>query len=172
MTVNLANFAPGAAAQVWQLTASNTITRLADVDGVRPGLRHECAGAERHAVRRPAVWRAGEPAAGCPCDRDAGSGTAPLAVAFDGSASSDPDGSIASYAWTFGDGGSATGPTTSHTYQSAGTYTARLTVTDNQGATGTTTLAITVSLRSDAPGRALESERVGRLGPRRHAQLD
>ena len=63
------------------------------------------------------------------------SGTAPLAVTFNGSGSSDPDGSIASYAWTFGDGGTATGVTTTHTYQAAGTYTAVLTVTDNQGAT-------------------------------------
>ena len=89
-------------------------------DGVRPGIRGDRAGAEHHAVRRPALGRTGEPAAGRPRDGDADSGTAPLAVAFDGSASSDPDGSIVSYAWTFGDGGSATGATTNHTYQTAG----------------------------------------------------
>ena len=62
-------------------------------------------------------------------------GAAPLQVAFDGSGSSDSNGSIASYAWTFGDGGTATGVTTQHTYQTPGTYTATLVVTDNQGAT-------------------------------------
>ncbi|MEO6213437.1 MAG: PKD domain-containing protein [Vicinamibacterales bacterium] len=58
----------------------------------------------------------------------------------------DVDGVIASYAWTFGDGASAAGPTPSHTYVSAGSYTARLTVVDNQGAAGTTSLAISPSV--------------------------
>ena len=73
------------------------------------------------------------------------SGQAPLAVAFSGSASSDSDGTIASYAWSFGDGASATGVTASHAYNVAGTYTAKLTVTDNQGATGSATISIIVS---------------------------
>ena len=79
------------------------------------------------------------------------SGTVPLAVAFDGRGSSDPDGSIVSYAWTFGDGGSATGSTTNYTYQTAGTYAARLTVTDNQGATHAATLSITVNPGATPP---------------------
>ncbi len=73
------------------------------------------------------------------------SGSAPLAVSFDASGSSDSDGSIASYAWTFGDGGSSSGVTTSHTYNSTGTYTAQLTVTDDDGATDTATRMIQVS---------------------------
>ena len=52
---------------------------------------------------------------------------------FDGSGSSDPDGTIASYFWIFGDGGSALGPTVSHTYNAAGPFTATLFVTDNAG---------------------------------------
>ena len=61
------------------------------------------------------------------------------ATSFDASASSDPDGSIASYGWSFGDGSSATAtaPLTSHTYASAGTFTATLTVTDNEGCSTT-----------------------------------
>lgn len=70
------------------------------------------------------------------------SGEAPLAVNFNASASLDPDGSIVSYAWTFGDGGSASGVTVTHTYTDAGTYTARLTVTDNDVATGSTSQTI------------------------------
>ena len=73
------------------------------------------------------------------------SGQAPLAVSFDASGSSDSDGSIASYAWTFGDGGSSSGVTASHTYSSAGTYTAQLTVTDDDGATDTATAQIACS---------------------------
>jgi PKD repeat protein len=67
------------------------------------------------------------------------------AVAFNGSGSSDADGSLVSYAWSFGDGTSGTGVTTSHTYSAAGTYTARLTVTDNQGATASASTQIVVS---------------------------
>ena len=98
------------------------------------------------------------------------SGTAPLAVAFDGSTSSDPDGSIASYAWTFGDGGNATGPTANHTYTTAGSYSAQLTVTDNQGATGTTTLAITVNPGATAP--AAPSNLTGSVGSNRLVTLN
>jgi PKD repeat protein len=67
-----------------------------------------------------------------------------LNVAVDGSTSSDADGTIASYAWTFGDGGSATGVTAAHTYAAAGTYTITLTVTDNDGLTGSTSKSVTV----------------------------
>ena len=67
------------------------------------------------------------------------------AVAFNGVASSDPDGSIASYAWDFGDGSLATGAQASHAYAAAGAFVARLTVTDNAGGTGTTTLTVTVA---------------------------
>ena len=72
-------------------------------------------------------------------------GIAPYAVSFDGSGSSDPDGSIASYSWDFGDSSPPnTTVSPSHTYTSPGTYSAVLTVTDNQGATGTATKVITV----------------------------
>jgi PKD repeat protein len=74
-------------------------------------------------------------------------GTAPLTVNFSGTGSTDADGSIASYAWAFGDGGTATGATASRTYGTPGSYTAQLTVTDNSSLTGTTSVTITV----DAP---------------------
>lgn len=66
-------------------------------------------------------------------------GIAPLVVNFNATGSTDPDGNIVSYAWTFGDGGTATGPTPSHTFQNPGLYSVLLTVTDNQNAIGTTT---------------------------------
>jgi endonuclease/exonuclease/phosphatase family metal-dependent hydrolase/glutamine cyclotransferase len=72
------------------------------------------------------------------------SGVAPLGVSFS-QTSSDPDGYIASYSWTFGDGQTSTQAFPSHTYSSAGSYTARLTVTDNQGATASATVVITAN---------------------------
>jgi hypothetical protein len=67
------------------------------------------------------------------------------AVAFDGSGSSDPDGTIASFAWDFGDGARATTATASHAYATAGSFVARLTVTDNSGNTGTATATVSVA---------------------------
>ncbi|MEU4445178.1 PKD domain-containing protein [Actinosynnema sp. NPDC050801] len=57
---------------------------------------------------------------------------------FDASASSDPDGTVSSYAWEFGDGKTGSGVKPSHTYSTAGAYTVKLTVTDNSGKTATT----------------------------------
>jgi PKD repeat protein len=72
-------------------------------------------------------------------------GQVPLTVSFNGSASSDPDGQITAYAWQFGDGGTASTATASHQYRAAGTYTAKLTVTDDSGASVSTTRTITAS---------------------------
>lgn len=109
---------------------------------------------------------------------------APALVNFDGSASVDPDVTIDTYEWDFGDGDTGTGVTTSHTYDDPGTYTATLeAVTDNQGAEGTTSQTITVvpnvapvaeedagqprpTARPSSP-RPLRL-RVGRLGRRRY----
>ena len=61
-----------------------------------------------------------------------------LAVSTNGGSSSDPDGTIESYCWKWGDASPAsTGVTSNHTYAAAGTYTVILTVTDNDGATDT-----------------------------------
>jgi PKD repeat protein len=86
-------------------------------------------------------------------------------VVFDGSLSSDPDGSIPSYAWNFGDGSSAgSGATPSHTYKTAGTYTVTLKITDSSGLNASTTQAIVVvrgsritkvSVRSNKKGKFL-----------------
>ncbi len=83
--------------------------------------------------------------------RTPASGAAPLAVTFDASDSSDVEGPVSSYAWTFGDGGTATGVTASHTYAVAGTFTTTLTVTDNQGVPASTTRVATVSAAPAPP---------------------
>ncbi len=80
-----------------------------------------------------------------------------LTVGFDGSASDDPDGSITTYGWVFGDGTSASGPspTTSHTYATSGTYTTVLTVTDDRGESSSTSQDVTVTA---PPGAVVVAE--------------
>src|SRR4051794_18296623 len=72
-------------------------------------------------------------------------GIAPLAVAFDGRGSSDPNGDTLSYAWDFTADGviDATGSTAGFTYSTPGVYTARLRVTDSHGASSTADATIT-----------------------------
>ena len=70
------------------------------------------------------------------------SGTVPLTVSFSGQQSYDPDGSIALYAWNFGDGTSSQGPMVSHTYRASGTYSVTLTVTDSQGIAATSSMVL------------------------------
>jgi PKD repeat protein len=72
-------------------------------------------------------------------------GTIPLLVAFTGAAT-DPDGTIASYAWDFGDGGTSSLQNPTHNYTVGGSYPATLTVTDNDGATDSAGIVITVNV--------------------------
>ena len=64
---------------------------------------------------------------------DVTSGFAPLTVEFTGAASSDSDGTVAAFAWTFGDGNTSTEVNPTHVYAEAGPYTASLKVTCPEG---------------------------------------
>ena len=63
-------------------------------------------------------------------------------VTFNGSDSSDPDGSITNYEWDFGDGNASTGMLVVHSYSAAGTYAVTLKVRDDGGSTGTKTIDV------------------------------
>ncbi len=71
-------------------------------------------------------------------------GNAPFLVTFDASDSSDSDGTITSYQWDMGDGGTATGAQVTHTYTVPGTYNPTLTVTDNGGLTDSASTPVLV----------------------------
>ena len=70
-------------------------------------------------------------------------GVTPLLVNFNAEASSDPDGSIVTYTWDFGNGfGATSARPLSHTFTKAGSFIVTLTVTDNNGNTNSTSLTI------------------------------
>ena len=74
-------------------------------------------------------------------------GSATQGLIFDGSTSSDPDGAITAWRFEFSD---ATPPVlamnqVTHAFATAGTYTVTLTVTDDRGATGSTSVMVTIS---------------------------
>jgi PKD repeat protein len=73
-------------------------------------------------------------------------------ASFDASGSKDPDGTIASYSWEFGDGtATQTGETTSHSYTAAGEYTVTLRVTDDAGETTGVSRTVTVNAPEPPP---------------------
>ncbi len=88
-----------------------------------------------------------------------------LSVLFNGAGSSDADGTIASWAWTFGDGDTSTAANSvTHVYDDPGTYTATLVVTDNDGApsaTATRQVTVTAPLANVAPTAAFTATTAG-----------
>lgn len=83
--------------------------------------------------------------------------TAGIPVLFDATASRPGSGAsqIASYAWTFGDGSTGTGATVNHAFNTAGTYTVTLTVTNDRGMSASTTQQVAATLTA-APAAAFE----------------
>jgi len=66
----------------------------------------------------------------------------PFTASFDATLSYNPEGTIQSYLWSFGDGGSDSGPLVDHTFIQSGTFEVRLTVIDGQGISSSTTMTV------------------------------
>jgi PKD repeat protein len=148
VTLSLANFAAGASAQAWQLTSANAITRLSDVP-VSGSTLTATVPQQSITLFVITAGSANQPPVAT-ASASPSTGIAPLAVSFDATASHDPDGSISSYAWSFGDGSNGSGATASHTYASPGAYTATLTVTDNRGSTASASVGVTATADPNA----------------------
>jgi glucose/arabinose dehydrogenase/PKD repeat protein len=89
-------------------------------------------------------------------------GALPLVVSFDGRGSSDLDGDPLGYEWDFGDGSAkTTGATATHTYSSAGSYTARLTVRDGRG--GVDSASVILQPGNNAPKPAIAAPAATKL---------
>jgi PKD repeat protein len=140
-------------------------SNLVEIDaGAQPGWC-SVAGCDNNGRPPPAALAPLDPLARTPPIANAGgpySGTVNVAITFDGSASSDPDGSVVGYQWNFGDGGGAAGATPVHAYAATGTYTVTLTVTDSDGLTHS---ALTTVQVADGSGLQSPVARVG--GPYR-----
>ncbi len=140
-------------------------SNLIEIDaGAQPGW---CAGAgcDNNGRSPPAALAPLDPSTRTPPIANAGgpySGMVNVALPFDGSASSDPDGSVVGYQWNFGDGGSAVGALPVHAYTAIGTYAVTLTVTDSDGLTHST---VTTAQVADGSGLQSPVARVG--GPYR-----
>jgi PKD repeat protein len=111
------------------------------------------------------VFAAGNAAPSVSIAANPASGAAPLDVSFS-AAASDLDGSIAGYAWDFGDGATAAGAGASHRYGAPGSYAATVTVTDDSGSSATATRSITVGPAARPTLRALLTDLLRRThGP-------
>ncbi|GAA0605196.1 carbohydrate-binding protein [Kribbella sandramycini] len=89
------------------------------------------------------------------------SGGRPLTVNFSSAGSSDPEGGALTYRWTFGDGGTSTQANPTYTYNTAGNFTATLTVTDPTGLTGSANVQISVG--NTAPTVTMQTPADGQL---------
>jgi PKD repeat protein len=144
VSIAFSNFSSSGTAQVYQLTSANTITRLADLSFSSSTVGFTAPPQSITLLVLPSGTPNTPPVAVASATPT--SGIAPLTVNFSSAGSNDPDGSIASYSWNFGDGSAASANSSpSHVYQNPGNYTAVLTVTDNRGATGTAPVGITAN---------------------------
>ena len=170
-TLHASAWAAGSAAPAaWQLTATDATAALQKAGGTEVGLYVSKSATGAQTVRVDNLWAGASGTT--PTGATAPVGTAPTAsfaaevtgaaVAVDGSASTDPDGPVAGWAWDFGDGATGTGKTASHTYTASGTYLVKLTVTDGSGATGTSSRSVTVTVPAPAPSGVLASDAFAR----------
>ena len=150
LQLTLANFNMLGTAQVWQLTSANTIARLADMSAAGGNLNTTVP------AQSITLFVIAETSNHAPTVTSAASATPNPAkpgefVNFLVSAS-DADGDALTYQWDFGDGSQGTGANVLYTYATAGTFNAKVVVSDTHGATAVSVVTVVVS---DDGGTAL-----------------
>ena len=134
-------------------TGGGSVTAaVADSAGARTGAVDGTTATATASASRALSWSlvlapssAGTPPANTPPKAAFTDACTGLTCQLDAGSSTDADGTVTSWSWTFGDGGSDQGATVAHTFANAGTYDVRLVVTDDRGATDTLTRSVTVS---------------------------
>lgn len=142
--------AAGAEPAGWMLSATDVTAALQSAGGVgldayvsSSATAIQTVQVDRFTVVRPGTST--PPANVAPIARIATPVVVGRTVRLDGSGSTDADGSVTAWRWSFGDGGSADGVTIERTYAADGTYPVTLTVTDDDGATASVSISVTVS---------------------------
>lgn len=136
----------------WMLTATDATAALQTPGGVgldtyvsSTATGPQTVQVDRFTVTRPGGSPPPPPANAAPTAVIGAPVVSGRTVQFDGRGSTDTDGTVAAWRWSFGDGQSADGATASRTYAADGTYPVTLTVTDDDGATATASTTVTVS---------------------------
>ena len=148
VSINLANFTPGATAQVWQLTAANTITQLAGVNIANATLTTTVPMQSITLFVIPASsGSAGNSAPVIQSPATALPTTALVGQAVNFTvAASDADGDMLTYLWNFGDGLTASTAQATHSYSVAGNYAASVSVADGKGGMAFSSVTVIVTL--------------------------
>lgn len=133
-----------AAPLLYQLPAGDFHDITSGSNGLSAGAGYDVVSGRGSLILNSAINHLGSGGSNVPPVANFSVTTSGLSASFTDS-STDSDGTIASRAWNFGDGGTSTATNPSHTYASAGTYTVTLTVTDNGNASNTKTQSVTVS---------------------------
>ncbi|GAA3551493.1 PKD domain-containing protein [Nocardioides daeguensis] len=130
---------------LWAGMSTNQLWRLSVTDGVASGTWTRVTG---DGIDASPVWSSGTmflgPLANQPPTSSFTASCAGQSCSFDGSGSTDPDGTVTGWAWSFGDGATASGARAGHLYTAPGTYPVTLTVTDENGGTATSTQPVVI----------------------------
>lgn len=139
-------------------TAAGPVQVVAGPDTNLYWMRYASSGGE---VRRIRYVGAGNTPPVALVDADPRIGQAPMAVRFTSDASYDPDAQPLGYAWDFGDGTTSTEPNPGHTYQTAGGYDARLTLTETTAPFASSTAAVRITVGNNPPLATITSPPTG-----------
>ena len=143
----------GSAGEPTTASVTTTVNKIMEFRSLAINGNHKCGDGDIDEIRMATTYQCATPDANTAVNQlpvasfsnNITSGTAPFTVGFNGSASSDPDGTIASYNWSCSDGTTATGATPNIIFKNQGAIIVTLTVTDNCGSVSSTSSTVLVN---------------------------